>query len=88
MSSTPRPILGESPCRSQAAARPPGVIPWTRVDPSAFDPGELLVRFAADEALEEVVYAGVVGDADRDVVAYPAPESEHGLQEATDEFRS
>ncbi len=45
---------------------PNGVILWTRLSAAAFDPDEpLAVRVAADEAFEEVVYEGVVTDAER-----------------------
>jgi len=45
---------------------PEGVILWTRVAPDAFDPREPLgVQVARDEALTDVVYEGVVTDADR-----------------------
>ncbi len=42
---------------------PEGVIVWTRVVPSAFDPEEpLAVQVATDERFEEVVYEGIVED--------------------------
>jgi alkaline phosphatase D len=42
---------------------PEGVIVWTRVAPSAFDPDQpLAVQVATDEWFDEVVYEGVVED--------------------------
>jgi len=42
---------------------PGGVILWTRIAPSVFDPGApLAVQVAADEGFEDVVYEGVVED--------------------------
>ncbi|WP_306061512.1 PhoD-like phosphatase N-terminal domain-containing protein [Natronococcus wangiae] len=45
---------------------PTGVILWTRIAPAAFDATALLaVRVARDSDFEEVVYEGVVADAEQ-----------------------
>lgn len=45
---------------------PTGVILWTRVAPEAFDPGApLAVQVARDEAMDEIVFEGVVTETER-----------------------